>query len=1205
MASDPDSEGEEFFDPDDLSEIHQAIVEDDIDLLRQALEAGVQVNKKFTEDISVQHEGMTPLALGAALNKVEAVKLLLTYQVDVNDTFAALKTTALMTSSFHGHAEIVRLLLKKGADVRIVDLQGSTALGYAFGGTRDIGVISQLIREGVDVNQKNMLGMNALLLVAGYGDDKMVKMVLDAGADANAMNDFGHTALHLAIVGKRSQMKKLTSGQTGPYGLNRRNIDLALKEWARLHKDEVRGKNNDNELESVGKFMMNIGSKLNDPDNALEDDQEAMNRRVEAVWRYRQEKSEDGKGKKKGGGVLDSFLSCGGKRSKKAKQGGSDISSQPFVPLSNQPVGPLSPEVEHDITDLVDRCTRVLRLIIDAGCKIDAMEKTFGVTALDMAILLGDVESTAVLIAAGADASHLMKMFAMSDLYEGIVLVDKKRVKDLTTNDHDIDVNEPFTQFNATRRRGDGATDSVHSDGLTPLTVAAQMPDADMLEIMKMLIKQHAEINKVGPGGSSPLAEASRCGNLKMVQFLVQQGADVEIVNPEYKNATPVVIAAMNKHEPIVDFLIQKGAKVDKLMSDNSTAVIKASENDDQPMIEKLLAANLTDNYFDKRGFMYEMAERFQKPDKDVSSIMRIINDERKRFVMANRPREEISEEQIPGVIIKKAIEPIQNAKINKAPVKLPVDNFDLPIPPRGGMRPTTEPEVMIVDGHKKKQPVKKSQRPPTPEEEESSEEEEDDDEEEDEEEEEVQPPPIVHKKQQQSAPVKQQQPVVSANKSPAAPSPAARTVQKEESEEEESEEEESEEEDESEAEEEEELKPVPFIRPRQRQEVVHNQQPVKQEQRPALAAVKQSAPPAATHQRPASEDEDNDDEDDDEEEDEEEEEEEIKPPQARQPIVAKKPEVTVPKPQAVPARKPEVIQPKPQATTPVQTKQQTVPPGKPASKPPQPESESESEESDEEEESEEEEEEMPPPPPVRKEAPPVQSRTAVLSSAKLTQNIAPSVNGKQPIKLTMPAKFDVETSSKTQKPQPLADRNSKKTPVDFPAKSSAVPQKMSAFSAKSPASPATPSGGPPPLPSTAPPVSSEEEEESDEDDEGSFEEEDRVPVPQANQKSVVTKTTQQYVSAPAPGVTRTVNVTTTKTVVSKSSVMHQPVNIAQVEDLQDDDDDDDEDEDDEEEDEEEDDDEDEEEEYDARQQYSVQQKRVQRALHTSTETDI
>lgn len=39
-----------------------------------------------------------------------------------------------MTSSFHGHSEIVRLLIKKQANVNAIDVQGSTALGYAFGG---------------------------------------------------------------------------------------------------------------------------------------------------------------------------------------------------------------------------------------------------------------------------------------------------------------------------------------------------------------------------------------------------------------------------------------------------------------------------------------------------------------------------------------------------------------------------------------------------------------------------------------------------------------------------------------------------------------------------------------------------------------------------------------------------------------------------------------------------------------------------------------------------------------------------------------------------------------------------------------------------------------------------------------------------------------------------------------------------------------
>ena len=60
--------------------------------------------------------------------------MLLDYGAEVNATFAQLETTALMTSSFHGHSQIVRVLLDHGASAKTVDTQGSTALGYAFGG---------------------------------------------------------------------------------------------------------------------------------------------------------------------------------------------------------------------------------------------------------------------------------------------------------------------------------------------------------------------------------------------------------------------------------------------------------------------------------------------------------------------------------------------------------------------------------------------------------------------------------------------------------------------------------------------------------------------------------------------------------------------------------------------------------------------------------------------------------------------------------------------------------------------------------------------------------------------------------------------------------------------------------------------------------------------------------------------------------------
>ena len=46
-----------------------------------------------------------------------------------------------------------------------------------------------------------------------------------------------------------------------------------------------------------------------------------------------------------------------------------------------------------------------------------------------MAILNGDVASTGVLVSSGADSRHLVKMFALADLYRALVRKDHRDLK--------------------------------------------------------------------------------------------------------------------------------------------------------------------------------------------------------------------------------------------------------------------------------------------------------------------------------------------------------------------------------------------------------------------------------------------------------------------------------------------------------------------------------------------------------------------------------------------------------------------------------------------------------------------------------------------------------------------------------------------------------------------------------------------------------
>ena len=68
-------------------------------------------------------------------------------------------------------------------------------------------------------------------------------------------------------------------------------------------------------------------------------------------------------------------------------------------------------------------------------------------------------------------------------------------------------------------------------------------------------------------------------------------------------------------------FTFQKGAKVDKPMTDGRTAVIKAMENGDMPMIDILLAADKEQNFSFRNGFTYEMADLYQRDDRGLYSF--------------------------------------------------------------------------------------------------------------------------------------------------------------------------------------------------------------------------------------------------------------------------------------------------------------------------------------------------------------------------------------------------------------------------------------------------------------------------------------------------------------------------------------------------------------------------------------------------------
>lgn len=110
--------------------------------------------------------------------------------------------TLLMLAAGAGHQAMVEMLLKAGATVDATDPRGWTALFKAlFNYEQNRGfpdVVETLIDAGANIEHQVAYGTRPLMIAAGYGEARVVEVLLAAGADTAAMNEGGRSARTIA-----------------------------------------------------------------------------------------------------------------------------------------------------------------------------------------------------------------------------------------------------------------------------------------------------------------------------------------------------------------------------------------------------------------------------------------------------------------------------------------------------------------------------------------------------------------------------------------------------------------------------------------------------------------------------------------------------------------------------------------------------------------------------------------------------------------------------------------------------------------------------------------------------------------------------------------------------------------------------------------------------------------------------------------------
>ena len=176
--------------------LHMAISSKRRDIAILLLDGGAD-----TEILSSLNQ--TALYIASSRGYIDAVRLLIDRGADLNaecqdwiDGFFDLKWTSLHVAIYKEHQDIARLLLKRGADTETRSTRGETAFYVAWSrGCADI--VQQVIKHDVDLNALKSTSLHMVSL-ACYGIPPIARMLLEHGANPNAPDSLGITALHLA-----------------------------------------------------------------------------------------------------------------------------------------------------------------------------------------------------------------------------------------------------------------------------------------------------------------------------------------------------------------------------------------------------------------------------------------------------------------------------------------------------------------------------------------------------------------------------------------------------------------------------------------------------------------------------------------------------------------------------------------------------------------------------------------------------------------------------------------------------------------------------------------------------------------------------------------------------------------------------------------------------------------------------------------------
>ena len=244
--------------------------------------------------------------------------------------------------------------------------------------------------------------------------------------------------------------------------------------------------------------------------------------------------------------------------------------------VSRRCVNPRKIRISADFADVTPIIRPQVRILADAGAKLDHPKSTRATTPLYKAYLDDDVEMLLLLLECGADpdievtdtegnSTTLLSMAVEQDNVEF--------VRALVTGGADVDLaaDDGFTpsgrcvmltgnvEIFDIMLAGGAAINKLDAHRGTPLYYASHENSAEWLRIARKLIEAGADLTVADADGKTPVLVAVELGNVDMLDLLIEAGAEISRM-VDGAGVTPLIVGSHMGHADVVAALLNAGA---------------------------------------------------------------------------------------------------------------------------------------------------------------------------------------------------------------------------------------------------------------------------------------------------------------------------------------------------------------------------------------------------------------------------------------------------------------------------------------------------------------------------------------------------------------------------------------------------------------------------------------------------------------------